>query len=672
MSLPAAKRLAFIYGGFLMINEKGLEAVAASIRSLSMDAIQKANSGHPGLPLGCAELAAVLYGEILKHNPANSHWADRDRFVLSAGHGSMLLYSILHLSGYDVSLDDIKQFRQAGSRCPGHPEFGMTDGVECTTGPLGQGVAMAVGMAIAETMLAARFNTAKHTIVDHYTYALVGEGCLMEGISSEACSLAGHLKLGKLIVFYDENHITIDGNTDIAFTEDVAKRYEAYGWQVLHGDMYDMKGIAELVEKAKSDDRPSFIMLKSLIGKGAPKQGTSAVHGAPLGDEGVAAAKKELGLPVDQTFYVVPEASAYFASRKDIFAAAEAKWNTVFDEWSKENPEKRAEWDACMAGKATDSAALPEYKIGDSLATRKASGTALNVMAKRYVSLVGGSADLEGPNVTALPGLGVYSAADRGGRTIRFGIREFAMSAICTGMSLHGGLRPFCATFAVFADYLRPSLRLAALMKQPVIYVLTHDSIYVGEDGPTHQPIETFSALRAIPNVQVLRAGDAEEASIAWEMAMESTDHPVCMGFTRQNLTVYEKDDPDWRNTMRTGAYIVRKGSDTPDITVLASGSEVSLALDAAAKVSGKTVRVVSVPDRELFKKQPAVIREKIIGNAARVVAVEAGSRMGWEGLASGEDSLFCIDRFGESAPAKEVARMLGFTADKLAECLNK
>ena len=650
---------------------KGLEAAAKSIRSLSMDAIQKANSGHPGLPLGCAELAAVLYGEVLKHNPADSHWTDRDRFVLSAGHGSMLLYSILHLSGYDVMLDDIMQFRQAGSRCPGHPEYGITDGVECTTGPLGQGVAMAVGMAMAESMLAARFNTEKHTIVDHYTYALVGEGCLMEGVSSEACSLAGHLQLGKLIVFYDENHITIDGSTDIAFTEDVGKRYEAYGWQVLRGDMYDMEGIAALVAQAKADSRPSFIMLKSVIGKGAPKAGTSAVHGAPLGEEGVAAAKKALGLPEDKTFYVVPEATDYFASRRAAFAKAQADWQSVFDEWSKENPEKRAEWDACMAGKPTGSAPLAEYAVGDSLATRKASGSALNVMAKRYASLVGGSADLEGPNVTALPGLGVYSPQDRAGRTIRFGIREFAMSAICVGISVHGGLRPFCATFAVFADYLRPSLRLAALMKQPVIYVLTHDSIYVGEDGPTHQPIETFSALRAIPNVQVLRAGDAEEAGVAWEMAMESSDHPVCMGFTRQNLTVYEKDDPDWRSTMRTGAYIVRKGGDAPDITVLASGSEVTLALEAAAQVNGRTVRVVSVPDRELFKKQPDVIRDKIIGGAKRVVAVEAGTRMGWEGLAAGAGDLFCIDRFGESAPAKKVAEMLGFTAAKLAELLN-
>ena len=656
------------------MNEKGIAAAALSIRSLSMDAIQKAKSGHPGIAMGASELAVLLYGEIMKHNPANSKWADRDRFVLSAGHGSMLLYSILHLSGYKVSLDDIKNFRQIGSKCAGHPEYGLTDGVECTTGPLGQGVSMAVGMAIAETMLAARYNTEKHTIVDHYTYSLVGEGCLQEGVASEACSLAGHLKLGKLIVFYDENRISIDGCTDIAFTDDIQKRYEAYGWQVLKGSMYDVNQIVKLTEEAKAcTDKPTLIMLKSIIGKGAPKQGTPDVHGAPLGDEGIIAAKKNLGLPEDKQFYVVPEAYEYFEGKKAGFAKAEADWNTKFEEWSKENPELRKEWDADFAGKATGKAEEPVYKIGDKDATRNVNGKMLNVMVQRYKSLVGGSADLTGSNKTKLTDAdGTYSAENRKGRYIEYGIREFAMSAVCCGITLHGGLRAFGATFLVFVDYMRGSLRLAALQKINPIYILTHDSIYVGEDGPTHQPIETFAGLRAIPNVQFLRPGDPEETVVAWEMAMESTDHPVCMAFTRQNLAVYEKADKDWRNTARKGAYVVLEGAETPDITVLATGSEVNMALDAAKLVSGKKIRVVSVTDLTLFGKQDKAFQEKIIGGAKRVVTAEAGISMGWDRFATSHEDIFCIDRFGESGPAEKVAEYLGFTAEKLAELLKK
>nr|MCR5253539.1 transketolase [Treponema sp.] len=502
------------------MNKKAIEAVATSIRSLSMDAIQKANSGHPGLPLGAAEVAAVLYGEILKHNPADSKWADRDRFVLSAGHGSMLIYSILHLAGYKVSMDDIKSFRQVGSKCAGHPEYGLTDGVECTAGPLGQGVSMAVGMAIAESMLAGQFNTPNHKIVDHYTYSLVGEGCLQEGVASEACSLAGNLKLGKLIVFYDENKISIDGCTDITLTEDIGKRFEAYEWQVLRGDMYDVEGIAKLVEQAKAEkNKPSLIMLKSTIGKYAPKQGTADVHGAPLGVDGVKAAKEALGLPTDKDFYVLPEAYEYFKSKAAERAKAQADWQKEFDAWAKENPDLKKKWDAYHSDAATAEVADVEYKVGDACATRDASGKGLNMIAARYGNLVGGSADLMGPNKTAFKATdnGTFSASNRAGRTIEYGIREFAMSAVCAGISLHGGLRPFCATFLVFADYLRPSLRVVSLMKQPVIYVFTHDSIYVGEDGPTHQPIETLTGLRAIPGVQVLRAGDPEESIEAWK-----------------------------------------------------------------------------------------------------------------------------------------------------------
>lgn len=658
------------------MDKKGIEAVALSIRSLSMDAIQKANSGHPGLPLGAAEVAAVLYGDILKHNPADSKWVNRDRFMLSAGHGSMLLYSALHIAGYKVSMDDIKSFRQVGSKCPGHPEYGCTDGVENTSGPLGQGVSMAVGMAIAEEMLAARFNTKNHTIVDHYTYSLVGEGCLQEGVSSEACSLAGHLKLGKLIVFYDENKISIDGSTDITFTDNIQKRFESYDWQVLKGDMYNVEGIEKLVKEAKScTDKPTLIMLKSVIGKGAPKQGTADVHGAPLGAEGVIAAKKALGLPEDKDFYVLPEAYKYFEDKKSERATLESDWNKEFDAWSKENPDLRKQWDAFHSDGETAFVADVEYKVGDSCATRDASGKALNVIAKRYGNLVGGSADLMGPNKTAFASCddGTFSSENRKGRTIEYGIREFAMSTVCAGIALHGGLRPFCATFLVFSDYLRPSLRVNALMKLPVIYVFTHDSIYVGEDGPTHQPVETMTALRSIPNVQAIRPGDPEESMQAWKIAYSSKDHPVCMAFTRQALNVYEKADKNWKENMaQKGAYVVQEGNANPDVTVLASGSEVNMAIDAAKLVSNKSIRIISVPDLKKFESLSEEEQNKIIGKAKRVVAAEAGITMEWLQFVSSKKDVFGIDRFGESGPAKKVAEYLGFTSEKFAEFLKK
>ena len=656
------------------MNEKAIKAVATSIRSLSMDAIQKANSGHPGTPLGAAEVAAVLYGEILKHNPADSKWADRDRFVLSAGHGSMLLYSILHLSGYKVSMDDIKSFRQVGSKCPGHPEYGMTDGVECTAGPLGQGVSMAVGMAMAETMLAARFNTKEHKIVDHYTYSLVGEGCLEEGVSSEACSLAGTLKLGKLIVFYDQNKISIDGSTDITFNEDIGKRYEAYGWQVLKGDMYKPEQIIKLVEKAKKNTtQPTLIMLKSIIGYSAPKQGSADTHGAALGEEGCKKAKEFLGIPSDQTFYVVPEAYEYFASKKASFQASQDAWNAEFEAWSKENPDLRKKWDAYWNDEATADVADVEFGATDKMATRAAGGKVLNMMCQKYGNLLGGSADLAGPNKTDLKDCdGIYSPSNRIGRTIEYGIREFAMSAVCSGMRLHGGLRPFCATFLVFADYLRPQLRVASLMKLPLIYIFTHDSIYVGEDGPTHQPVETLASLRAIPGVQVLRPGDAQETMEAWKMAMASKDHPACIVLTRQDLVGYEKEDAEWKKNITKGAYIAKKGTDTPDITVLATGSEVSMAIQAAQMVSEKNVRVVSVIDFNKFDEMSEADQAALIGGAKRVVCAEAGISANWKAYATSRADLFCIDRFGESGPAAKVAEHLGFTAAKLAEELKK
>lgn len=658
------------------MNEKAINAVATSIRSLSMDAIQKANSGHPGTPLGAAEAAAVLYGEILKHNPADSKWADRDRFVLSAGHGSMLLYSILHLSGYKISMDDIKSFRQVGSVCCGHPEYGVTDGVECTAGPLGQGISMAVGMALAESMLAAKFNTKNHKIVDHYTYSLVGEGCLEEGVSSEACSLAGTLKLGKLIVFYDQNKISIDGSTDITFNEDVAKRYEAYGWQVLKGNMYKPSEIVKLVEKAKKySDKPTLIILKSIIGFSSPKQGSADTHGAPLGIDGIKQAKKNLGLPEDKDFYVLPEAYEYFENKKSDWQKVEDDWNAEFEAWSKENPELKKLWDSYHNDEATNDIPEIEFADTDKMATRDASGKVLNMMCQKYGNIVGGSADLAGPNKTSLKDCdGIYSAENRIGRTIEYGIREFAMSALCSGMRLHGGLRPFCATFLVFADYLRAQLRVASLMKLPLIYIFSHDSIYVGEDGPTHQPVEVLSSLRGIPGVQVLRPADAQETMEAWKMAVESKDHPVCIVITRQAVQGFTKADSNWKKNIRkSGCYVAKDCEGTPDITVLATGSEVSMSIEAANIASGKKVRVLSIIDYNKFDELSTSEQNALFGGANRIVACEAGISADWKQFVTNKETdLLCIDRFGESGPALKVAEHLGFTAEKLAELLNR
>ncbi|MDR1985566.1 MAG: transketolase [Treponema sp.] len=647
------------------MNINALEKIALSVRALSMDAIQKANSGHPGLPLGAAELGAFLYGVLLRQDPQDPAWPDRDRFVLSAGHGSMFLYSLLYLAGYqDITLEDIKGFRQIGSRAAGHPEYGLAQGIETTTGPLGQGMATAVGMAVAETMLAARFNTKTRKVVNHYTYVLAGDGCLQEGVSAEASSLAGHLGLGKLILFYDSNGITIDGSTDLAFTEAVAQRYEAYGWQVLAGSMYDFEALARLTAAAKAEThKPSLIILRSIIGKGAPhKQNTPDVHGAPLGAAEAAATKAALGIPGD--FYVDPEAAAYFTAKQAEWKGIRGSWQEEFDAWSQENPDKRAEWDRFYAGKAAPGA-LPRFAPGDSLATRAAGNKALLALAAANANLVGGSADLKGPNAVGIPDAGVYSPANPGGRYIHFGIREFAMAAVSNGISLHGGLRVFCATFMVFSDYLRPALRLSALMKQPLIYVFTHDSIFVGEDGPTHQPIEHLASFRIIPGLLTLRPADAEETVEAWAMAMERQDGPTVLALSRQNLKVFPKEDPDWKNTLRTGAYVVKKGAEQPELILIATGSEVTLALEAAGQVQGK-VRVVSMISRERFEAQPKAVQEAIVPPGIPVVCCEAGVKTGWERWAKPE-AIFSIDRFGESGPANQVAEALGFTAHALA-----
>lgn len=651
------------------MDRKALEKIALSVRSLSMDAVEAAKSGHPGLPLGAAEIGAVLFGEVLRLSPHDPAWINRDRFVLSAGHGSMWLYSLLHLAGFDLPLDEIKRFRQLGSKTPGHPEYGHTAGVETTTGPLGQGFANAVGMAIAQEMLAARFNTPEFPLIDHCVYALAGDGCLMEGVSAEAASLAGHLKLGRLIVFYDSNRITIEGETDLAFTEDVAARFRAYGWQVLEGDGYDMEGILALVERAKADlDHPSLIILHTTIGKGAPnKAGSHEVHGAPLGPDEVKAAKRALGIPEDAQFYVAPEAYAYFEERRKLWREEYEKWQRMFSEWAKRYPEKKAEWDRFFGAPDLSKVKFPSFERGTKVATRKASGETLKALAAAIPNLVGGSADLAPSNNTALPAYGDFSAHDRTGRTIHYGVREHAMGAVANGIALYGGLRTFCATFLVFSDYMRPPIRLAALMGLPVIYVFTHDSIFVGEDGPTHQPVEHLASLRAIPNLLVLRPGDAEETVLAWRLAMESRSTPVVLALSRQGLPVYEKPT-GWEEDARRGAYVVKESQGSPEVVVVATGSEVSLALKAAEEVEAKRVRVVSMLSRELFLSQDETFKERILPRGVRTIIVEAGVSLGWEGFVDQREDLITLERFGLSGPGDQVAEALGLSKDRVKE----
>jgi len=656
------------------MNLKGINASAVSIRALAMDAVQAANSGHPGMPMGNAELASVLYGEVMKHNPADSSWVDRDRFVLSAGHGSMLLYSILHLAGYKLSLDDLKKFRQLGSKTPGHPEYGYTDGVDTTTGPLGAGISNAVGMAVAETILADKFNTAEHKIVDHYTYAICGDGCMMEGVASEAASFAGHQGLGKLVLFYDSNRITIEGDTDLAFSEDVAKRYDAYGWQVLNGNAFDAAQIVNLVGKAKAETgKPTLIILEGTIGKGAASmEGSHSTHGAPLGVDEIRATREKLGIPVDQDFYVAPEARDYFGKVQERCAADAAEWNKLFEAWAAANADLKSEWDSWFAQDlSVADSAMPEYKIGDSIATRSAGEKAINAVASSLPNLFGGSADLGPSNKTVLKGLGEYTSSNRAGHNFHFGIREHGMGGIVNGMVLHGGLRAYGATFLVFADYMRPPLRLSALMGIPSTWVFTHDSIFVGEDGPTHQPIEHMSSLRIIPNLQVLRPADGEETNVAWQMAVEAGSKPTVIALTRQNLTVFEKADTAWKANMRRGGYIVKDCDGTPDVVIVATGSEVNLALDAA-EGSSKKIRIVSISDLNLFMSQDKTFRTGIIPGGVRVVTAEAGGSYGWEKLATSADDVFSIERFGESGPAAEVAAHLGFAASDLKAVIER
>ncbi len=631
------------------------DACANSIKSLSIDAVQAANSGHPGLPLGAADIATVLWTRFLKHDPADPHWPDRDRFVLSAGHGSMLIYSLLHLAGYPLTLDDIRRFRQLHSKTPGHPEFGHTVGVETTTGPLGQGISMAVGMALAERFVRSRFG---EDLCSHHTYVLASDGDLMEGISYEAASLAGHLGLGRLIVLYDDNSISIDGSTDLSFTEDRTARFAAQGWHTQTIDGHDPIAIGNALEAAKSDPRPSLISCKTIIGKDSPKAGSEASHGAALGDDNVALTKRALGLDPDAKFQVVPGAVETFKARA---ATAER------EAWAARlaGHPKRAAFEAWANGEYGD-IAWPNFEVGGKLATRKASAAALKAIVSAMPNMLGGSADLAGSNGVNI-GLPALSKADfPAPATVHFGVREHAMAAIANGIALHGSVRPYVATFLVFHDYMRPSVRLSSLMKQPVAYVYTHDSVFLGEDGPTHQPIETVLALRALPGLDVFRPADANETVAAWKATLERTDGPCALVLTRQGLPNLP---PPPAGAMDAGAYVCRATEGTADVVLIGTGSEVSLCLSAADLLAeqGVNARVVSMPCVDRFRRLSAADKASILPTGIPRVSVEAGSTMGWADIVGDTGRAFGIDDFGLSAPASDIAEELGFTPANIA-----
>lgn len=646
-----------------------------TIRTLAMDAIQKANSGHPGAPMGLAPAGYVLWTRIMKHNPGNPDWPNRDRFVLSGGHASMLLYSLLHLTGYDVSLDDLKAFRQWGSKTPGHPEYGRTPGVETTTGPLGQGVANAVGMAMAERHLAARFNQPDHQIVDHFTYAICGDGDLMEGVAAEAASMAGHLGLGRLICIYDDNRITIEGDINITFTEDVARRFEAYHWQVLRvDDGNDLDAIEAAIRKGQTDDqRPTLIMLHTHIAYGSPnKQDSHEAHGAPLGEQEVCLTKECLGCDKDMLFCISDDVLNHCRKALESGQAAESAWQASYKAFAQAKPDLADAWANALSGFLPRGweQALPEMTPADGpLATRAASGKALNALAVQIPTLMGGSADLAPSNKTFLDGEEVFQKDNYGGRNIRFGVREFAMGAIMSGMFLHGGIRPYGGTFLVFADYIRPAMRVAALMNLPVIYVFTHDSIAVGEDGPTHQPVEQLASLRAMPNMLVLRPCDANETADAWCQAIKTNDRPIAMLFSRQKLPILPRRQT--AGGLARGAYVLSDCDAAPEIILMASGAEVHQALGAQKllKEKGVAARVVNMPSWELFELQsPEYKRNVLPPQVTARLAVEAGVSMGWERYVGDRGAVIGIDRFGASAPGGEVLARYGFTDEKVAE----
>jgi transketolase len=641
-----------------MQTPQAIEAATKAIRILTIDAVRQAGIGHVGLPLGCAEIGTVLFSEFLKHDPSDPSWFDRDRFVLSAGHGSMLLYSLLHLTGYAVSLEDISRFRQLGSNTPGHPEHGHTPGVETTTGPLGQGLGNAAGMALAERLLAARFEG----LVDHRTYTLVSDGDLMEGVASEAASLAGHLKLGKLIAIYDHNGITIDGKTELSFGEDVGKRFEAYGWVVQRIDGHNVEQIRAALQQAQIDvGKPQLIIAKTQIGFGSPAVGTSTAHGH-LNDASVDKTRETLGWSLPP-FTLAAEHYAAFAQVKSRGQAANKAWQAAKQK-ALENAELRTLWERMVDGKlpANLDALMPDFSKEKPSATRVASGKIINTLAAEIPSLIGGSADLAGSNNTNIAGSKVVSGADYGGRNLAFGVREHAMGAMANGLALHGGIRPYVATFMVFSDYMRPAIRLAALMQQPVTYVLTHDSIFVGEDGPTHQPVEHVAALRTIPNLQVWRPADPRETVAAWNAALTRKDGPVALALTRQNLDVIQGDAIEQK--ARRGGYVVEACQGAPELVIVATGSEVGISIEAARALSaeGRKVRVVSVPCLELFTAEDEAYQNEVLGTAKRLL-VEAGVVQGLAQLKRPGDVFHGMRGFGASANFKKLAEHFGFTA---------
>ncbi|CAN5144435.1 transketolase [soil metagenome] len=648
-----------------------------TIRTLSMDAVQAANSGHPGMPMGMADAAYVLWTKFLKHNPANPNWFDRDRFVLSAGHGSMLLYSLLHLTGYNVPLKELKNFRQLGSITPGHPEYGMTPGVETTSGPLGQGFGTGVGMAMAERFMAKTFNKEDYTLVDHFTYAIVSDGDLMEGISHESASLAGHLKLNKLIYLYDSNKISIDGSTDLAFTDDSKKRFEAYGWHVQQIDGHNHNEIEEAIKNAQASDKPSLIECKTTIGFGSPnKAGTAESHGAPLGVDEIKLTKIKLSWPYEDSFYIPEEVKNEMSKAVKTGGKLENEWNDSLQDFEKKYPADGVLFKKFISRDLPEdwTEVIPEFKADEKgLATRNASGKVLDQMAEHIFNLVGGSADLTGSTKTDMKGKGIYQADNYKGRNLHYGVREHGMAAAVNGLALHGGIIPFGATFLVFSDYNKPSIRIAALSKIPSIFVFTHDSIGLGEDGPTHQPIEHLAAMRATPNVTVLRPADANETAYSWKAAIENTEGPSLLILTRQNLPTLDRSKFGDATGTEKGAYILKKESNDgdPDLILMATGSEVDIIVKAAEQLEekGVTTRVVSMPSWELFEKQDAKYKESVFPKSVtNRISVEAASPLGWHKYTGTEGIIMGIDRFGESAPYEEVYEHLGLTAEKVVE----
>ena len=652
--------------------------IANTIRGLSVDGVAAANSGHPGMPLGMADVCAVLWSEHMNFNPKNPKWLNRDRFILSAGHGSMLIYSLLHLYGYDLSIDDLKAFRQWGSKTPGHPENFVTAGVETTTGPLGQGVANAVGFALAEASLAARYNREGSEIIDHYTYVVAGDGCLQEGISHEACSFAGHNKLGKLIMLYDSNNITIDGPTHISFTEDTRKRFEAYGWQVLEIDGHDYDQInAAIAEAKKEKSKPSIIICKTIIGFGSPNRaGTSKAHGEPFPAEEIELMKEKLGLPKDKSFFVPDEISDLRAKTQEKGQNLENQWNELWENYKNKNQEAAKELENSIKGEISKEALdIPQFGSEKAIATRSASGTVLNHIAKYIPQLMGGSADLTPSNNTLPAGEESFSPENPKGRYIRYGVREHGMAAIMNGMALHGGVLPYSGTFFVFSDYMRPAMRMSALMEQQVVYVLTHDSIGLGEDGPTHQPEAHLWAYRTIPNMTVIRPMDANETAEAWKSALKNKKGPTCLVLTRQNLPVYDRAGLGWAKSeeAQKGGYVLCEDKDFEAI-IIATGSEVELAVEAKAKLNeqGVKVRIVSMPSTNIFDEQPQEYKESVLPkNILKRVAVEAGVTLGWYKYVGLEGRVIGLDRFGASAPYKTLYKEFGITTDAIVEAVN-